>query len=387
MRPRSRVALGALAITACAAVITPVWNSDAVAAGLAIVVLAGGVAEARVRGRQRWLVAPAVLATAIAGAAAADAKGLNPVGILLVYDVALTAVLIAVGVVTRTPGWSTLTDLAVDLGREPVRDVASLTRLIRAEPGLEADLSAAIDAAQRWESGNARARADLQIAVVEVELSRRRLVTAAVEARTRLADEIGSTSVVALRDLADRADSAGLGPGLQRALTSLEAAVAGLRPPGLDDGVAAAIRDLPLVAELSVRLDLSDARCPPVVEDTLFAVAAESLGNVAKYAGSCGVAVRYQVAAGSAELSVVDDGVGGAHVGSGSGLIGLADRVEALGGIFTVRSSAGQGTAITAEVPVVESVPTALAAAASKAMEPRHPSAERRPVVADTAEW
>jgi signal transduction histidine kinase len=307
--------------------------------------------------------------------------------VLVGYDVALLVVLVAEGIVTRTPGWSTLTDLAVDLGRAPVRDVASLTAMIRAEPGLEDDLSAAIDAARRWESSNARTRAELQLAVVEVEQSRRRLVTAAAEARARLASEIGSSAVLALRSLADRADVAGITPGVQRALASLEAAVAGLRPPGLDSGVAAAVRDLPLVAELSVQLDLSEARCPTVVEDTLFAVAAESLGNVAKYAGPCRVTVSYEVVGGSAELSVVDDGVGGARPGSGSGLLGLADRVEALGGRFIVRSPGGTGTTVTAGVPISEGATIQQEAQGWPAALRHRPSAGHKPAAADTAEW
>jgi signal transduction histidine kinase len=354
--------LTALAIVAVAAVIAPIWSSAPITLGLATVVLIGGAAEAQVRGRRRWLVAPALLAATVAAAAVADAAGMAEVVVLVAYDAVLLAVVVVEGVVTRSPGWSTLTDLAVDLGREPVRDVASLTALIRAEPGLEDDLSAAIDAARRWESSNARTRAELRLAVVEVDQSRRRLVTAAAEARARLASEIGSSAVVTLRSLAGRADVAGLTPGVQRALASLEAAVAGLRPPGLDSGVAAAVRDLPLVAELSVQLDLSDTRCPTVVEDTLFAVAAESLGNVAKYAGPCGVTVSYEVVAGSAELSVSDDGRGGARPGSGSGLAGLADRVEALGGRFTVRSPDGAGTTITAGVPISQGAATAPAA-------------------------
>ena len=387
IRPRSRVAVTAVLVTAGASLIAPVWSSDAATVGLATIVLIGGVAEARVRGRRRWLIAPAVLAATVAGAAAADAATLDAVGVLVGYDVALLVVLVAEGIVTRTPGWSTLTDLAVDLGRAPVRDVGSLTALIRAEPGLEDDLSAAIDAARRWESSNARTRAELQLAVVEVEQSRRRLVTAAAEARARLASEIGSSAVLALRSLADRADVAGMTPGVQRALASLEAAVAGLRPPGLDSGVAAAVRDLPLVAELSVQLDLSEARCPTVVEDTLFAVAAESLGNVAKYAGPCRVTVSYEVVGGSAELSVVDDGVGGARPGSGSGLLGLADRVEALGGRFIVRSPGGTGTTVTAGVPTSEGATTPQEAQGWPAALRHRPSAGHKPAAADTAEW
>jgi signal transduction histidine kinase len=314
-------------------------------------VFVAGLAEAGRRFSRRWVIASTLVAAALVGAAAAHALGVAGDTIVAAYDASLACALVTVGIVTRAPGRPILTDLAVDLGPQSVRGVDSLMRLVRAEPGLETDLRAAIESARRWESANAVVRAELQSAVSEVTESRRRLVTVEAEERARLATDVHKTTIGALRALVDRADDAGVAPRLRRALTSLEGAIAGLRAPDLDDGIARAVRALPLVAELSATLDLSDARCSEVVEDTLFAVAAECLSNSAKYAAPCRVGVRYSVADGVAEMLVTDQGPGGARVGGGSGLVTLADRVEALGGRFSVDSLLGAGTVVRAEVP------------------------------------
>jgi signal transduction histidine kinase len=81
-------------------------------------------------------------------------------------------------------------------------------------------------------------------------------------------------------------------------------------------------------------------------------VASEALANAAKHAHASTVRVEAWTGHGRLHLSVRDDGVGGAEVGQGSGLIGLADRVEALGGTITVDSPAGQGTTLLVDLPV-----------------------------------
>ncbi len=79
---------------------------------------------------------------------------------------------------------------------------------------------------------------------------------------------------------------------------------------------------------------------------------AEALANVAKYAGASGATVRVSCENGSARVEVGDDGIGGADPVAGSGLRGLTDRVEALGGTLSIESPAGGGTRVTAEIPL-----------------------------------
>ena len=80
-------------------------------------------------------------------------------------------------------------------------------------------------------------------------------------------------------------------------------------------------------------------------------MACEGLSNAIKHAGASRVEISASVSAGSLVLIVVDDGVGGASVAGGTGLQGLADRVESAGGTLTVVSPVGEGTTLKAELP------------------------------------
>jgi signal transduction histidine kinase len=93
--------------------------------------------------------------------------------------------------------------------------------------------------------------------------------------------------------------------------------------------------------ELEVHLE---GRLPAPVEVAAYYVIAEALTNAAKHANASVVHVDIRARAGRLRLAVEDDGVGGADPSLGTGLVGLSDRVQALGGTITVHSPAGQGT-------------------------------------------
>jgi PAS domain S-box-containing protein len=148
----------------------------------------------------------------------------------------------------------------------------------------------------------------------------------------------------------------GAGEELALALQELRELARGLHPAVLTDrGLAAALEAL---AERSlVPVDLTvelGERLPEPVEVALYYVVSEALANVAKYAQASQVTVRVGRTGNVAGVEVVDDGVGGAEAADGSGLLGLADRVEALDGRFQVASPPGGGTRITATMPVSE---------------------------------
>jgi len=128
----------------------------------------------------------------------------------------------------------------------------------------------------------------------------------------------------------------------------------GLHPALLSrSGLGPALRDLARRSPIPVELDVTgDRRLPEPVETAVFYVVSEALANAAKHSEASYVAVTVASDAGSVRAQVVDDGVGGATVADGSGLIGLVDRVEALGGRFALDSPAGQGTAISLELPL-----------------------------------
>ncbi|MEU8264167.1 sensor domain-containing protein [Micromonospora sp. NPDC048999] len=141
-------------------------------------------------------------------------------------------------------------------------------------------------------------------------------------------------------------------------LDELRALSRGIAPPilvdrGLPSALAALAARALVPTELAVDDDLGtpQGRLDPAVETTAYFVVAEALTNVAKHsrAAACHVEVTRRV--GRLEISVADDGVGGAHLAKGHGLSGIADRVRAVGGVLDVTSPTGGPTVIRVELP------------------------------------
>jgi PAS domain S-box-containing protein len=128
----------------------------------------------------------------------------------------------------------------------------------------------------------------------------------------------------------------------------------GLHPALLSErGLGAALEALAMRLPLGVELvAVPDRQLPESVEAAAFYVVAEALANVHKHAQASRVLVSAVVRDGQLEVSITDDGIGGADP-QGHGLRGLADRVEALGGTFTVESQSGDGTRLRALIPQV----------------------------------
>ncbi|MCW2688219.1 MAG: domain S-box, partial [Mycobacterium sp.] len=102
-----------------------------------------------------------------------------------------------------------------------------------------------------------------------------------------------------------------------------------------------------------VALDLAiDARLPDSIEVGAYYVVSEALTNVAKHSRASQVAVCGQSKDDILRLSISDDGIGGADLGKGSGLVGLTDRVEALGGRIRIMSPPGSGTSLDVTIPL-----------------------------------
>jgi signal transduction histidine kinase len=205
---------------------------------------------------------------------------------------------------------------------------------------------------------------------LELAASRRRIVTAADEARRRierdlhdgtqqrlvslgLAARTAETDVTAGRDDL-RGELSRIAAGLADAVTDLQEFSRGIHPAALSErGLGPALRTLARRSAVPVDLEVStSARCPEPVEIAAYYVASEALANAMKHALATRVEISLAVRDGSLLLSVRDDGVGGADPARGSGLAGLADRVEALGGSIQVRSAVGAGTHITVDLPL-----------------------------------
>jgi PAS domain S-box-containing protein len=141
---------------------------------------------------------------------------------------------------------------------------------------------------------------------------------------------------------------------LSRALEELRELARGIHPAILTDrGLEPALQALVTRSPVPVTVaEAPDQRLPEAVEAAAYYVVAEALTNVAKYAQASAATVRVLRDDGYALVEVADDGVGGADPTTGSGLRGLADRVAALDGRLEVKSAAGAGTTIRAEIPV-----------------------------------
>jgi PAS domain S-box-containing protein len=201
----------------------------------------------------------------------------------------------------------------------------------------------------------------------EVRRSRARIVAAADEARKRLernlhdgAQQRLTSLLLFLRLARSKAADPPVEALLEQAIEELAAAVVelrelarGIHPEVLTRrGLAAALRVIAGRMPLPVELDMPRGRFGEAVEAAAYYVVSEALANVAKYAQASTAAVRVQRLEGRLVVEVSDDGIGAADPSGGTGLSGLADRVEALEGTFSVESPRGEGTRIRAEIPL-----------------------------------
>jgi signal transduction histidine kinase len=215
-----------------------------------------------------------------------------------------------------------------------------------------------------------RLAAEVRSQLAEVRASRERLVSAADAERRRIERDLhdGAQQRLAglalqLRSAQRRLDSREVDPQvealLESAVSELQAAneelrelVRGVYPAILtEEGLAAALESLALRNPFPIELDVLEGRLPPRVEATAYFVTCEGLANVMKHAQASTASVCICRRNGLVAVEIADDGVGGARPLESSGLSGLADRVEALGGRLRVESPVGLGTRVVAEIP------------------------------------
>jgi signal transduction histidine kinase len=203
----------------------------------------------------------------------------------------------------------------------------------------------------------------------EVRASRARIVEAGDAARRRLERNLhdGAQQRLVSLSLALRLAQAKLASDpeaagkvldsareeLSLALDELRELARGIHPAILTDrGLAAALEALATRSPVPVEIDVGVDGLPETIEAAAYYVVAESLANVVKYAQATNVSVRIAQNDEHLAVEVADDGVGGADPAAGTGLRGLADRVEALDGSLAVESAPGEGTIVRAELPL-----------------------------------
>jgi signal transduction histidine kinase len=251
--------------------------------------------------------------------------------------------------------------------RREGRVVATLVH----DPALadEPQLVASAGAAAALALENERLQAELRARLEDLRESRERIVEAALEERRRIERDLHDgtqqrlVSIAMTLGLAESRLDRGPGdvrPLLEQARGALSDALKELRElsqgihPGIlsERGLPAALEELAYGARLPLDLDVDlPQRLPDRVEAAAYYVVSEALTNIAKHAGATAVRIRVERTDGRAVVEIADDGIGGADRGRGTGLRGLADRVDALGGRLDVQSPPGRGTILRAEIP------------------------------------
>ena len=145
----------------------------------------------------------------------------------------------------------------------------------------------------------------------------------------------------------------GVAGGLRATLEELRVIARGIHPAVLtDSGLGPALKALARSCAIPVSLRVCVGRLPSPVEIAAYYVVCEALANTVKHARASAAEVEVEAGDGVLRVCVRDDGRGGAAFGCGSGLVGLKDRVEALGGQITLHSPPGVGTALGAHIPL-----------------------------------
>jgi signal transduction histidine kinase len=203
----------------------------------------------------------------------------------------------------------------------------------------------------------------------ELRTSRRRLVHAADDARRKLGRDLHDGAqqrlVVSLMNLQlayERFDTdheavrEGLREaldGVRQGLGELRDLAAGLHPSILTNhGLGPAIDSLAERSPVPVRSEVPNERYPLHLESDVYFLVAEGLTNIAKHANATYAAVSIHEQAGQLVVELRDDGGGGVNWDGGTGLRGLKDRIDAVGGEFTVESSTNNGTRLSATLPI-----------------------------------
>jgi len=250
------------------------------------------------------------------------------------------------------------------------RDGQPIAVLIH-DPALEhnAGLVDSVCAAAGLTLENERLQAELRARLAELQASRARLIEATEAERRRIERDLHDGTQQRLVSIAMSlgllesrlpADTGQARPlviqtreALTAALAELRELTQGIHPTILTErGLPAALDELCRRASLPATVQAAvDGRLPDRIEGAAYFFVSEGLANAAKHSYATQVRVTASSASGSLTVTVHDDGIGGASAEGGTGLRGLADRVEALGGRFSLSSPPGQGTDLSAEFP------------------------------------
>jgi signal transduction histidine kinase len=256
-----------------------------------------------------------------------------------------------------------------DRARREIRRDDARTAVLLHDPVLSErrDLLNGVLAAAALSIEMARLRVEVRLQLAEVQASRARIIEAGYEERRRLERDLHDGAQQRLVSLGVQLrrlqltlprEAQVLSPAFDQVVGEVGAAIAdlrqiaaGVRPARLDEGLAAALRDLARTSPIPVDVDAPGERVAASVEAAAYFVACEALTNAVKHGAASKVDVRAVRNNGTLLVTIADDGVGGAVVRRGSGLAGLKDRVAAHGGTFELVSPRGGGTRVEVAIP------------------------------------
>ena len=220
---------------------------------------------------------------------------------------------------------------------------------------------------------NARLRADLDVQLGELDSSRRRLLDAGLREREELGDQLQRDVLARLDRLKEEVDKAATvqtdadvmvrieqaGAQVELARAEILELARGLYPSTLASaGLVGALTDLALRSPIEVAMDVPAGTTGGIdVDATIYFLCAEALANAARHAKASHLRIAVRPSGDALAVSVSDDGIGGADPDRGSGIRGLQDRVEAIGGALTIESVPGAGTRLAATIPCNREAP------------------------------
>jgi hypothetical protein len=394
-----------------ASFVYPIGKLTVVTAALFVAVLIAGVVgrgrvpSASLRSARLATAGAALLWGLLTAAAVARVAGVRIDGFMLVtYQIALVAILTAIVIDNRyrLSRTAIVTSLAVDLGEGSVRSLRDVLAEVLGDPsvvvGLVSDdgftdeagrpvvlnptsgqivtdlldgnhriavlqhdaallrdrkLLDSVTALAAVALTNARLQHEVRARIAVVEASRRRLLAVADDERDRLEAQLHDSVLTRLAHVEaalGRFGSADLCRQLESTRDTIRAFARGVYPRRLGEVGLAVLREMTLPVD-HVEVNVPDERLPPDVEAAAYFLCVEALTNVAKYAQATATRVSIEVADQTLAVEVGDNGIGGADPAKGTGLLGLQDRLDVLGGVVAVESS-GRGTRIRGVIPL-----------------------------------
>lgn len=341
------------------------WAEPLIAAPLAVAVVGASLFARGGPGAAYRIAAAAVSATAFAVPPLLAYAGLGRPAALAIWWAYATALIVVAGLhgaAVRAQLLRGTSGLVVELEALPRDTLEHVLQAGREDVALRGDVDVASAAAQALTDRHARLRTELLRSLDETEASRRLLLAAQTETRSAIARALENGAVADIKRIRSRLQSVlteeDAASPQRRAAGHLDAALAdiaaiqhGLLPPAARGGLRGALSSLSETAVIPVSVDAPEESLDETLVEGLYLICAEAITNAVRHAEATKISIRVTASPERVVADIVDDGVGGARAGDGSGIHGILARAAALGGAAVLHSPAGCGTRVHVELP------------------------------------